>query len=125
MINLKNVFQIHQAVIDEFGGATGIRNKGALEAALARPFNGFGDSEFYPEPSEKAAAILESIIKNHPFVDGNKRTGYFLMRALLMHYGKDIKASQDEKYDFVIKVASSQIKFDEIAAWIKEHEVSR
>ena len=125
MITLKEVLQIHQIAIDEFGGAIGIRDEGILQSAIARPFNGFGDSVFYPEPAGKAAAILESIVKNHPFVDGNKRTGYLLMRLIMMNYDKDIKASQEEKYDFVIKVASSQIEFDEIVTWIKEHEVFR
>ncbi len=125
MISLKEVLQIHQVAIDEFGGSTGVRDEGALQAAIARPFNGFGETEFYPNPSEKAAAILESIIKNHPFVDGNKRTGYILMRLLLMNYGKDIKASQEEKYNFTIKVASGQLDFDEILTWIKEKEVLR
>lgn len=85
-----------------------------------RPFSGFGETEFYPSPEEKAAAILESVVKNHPFIDGNKRTGYVLMRLLLLEYGQDLEATGDEKYDFVIAVASGKMIFAEIVDWIRQ-----
>ncbi len=96
MIELTEVLAIHQRLLDEFGGAAGVRNMAGLKSALERPFSGFGNSEFYPEPEQKAAAILESIVSNHPFIDGNKRTGYVLMRLLLLENGRDVQASQDE-----------------------------
>jgi death on curing protein len=68
---------------------------------------------------------LESVIKNHPFIDGNKRTGYVLMRLMLMQFGKDLTATQDEKYSFVIEVASGQIEFNEIVAWIKKRVMEK
>jgi len=80
---------------------------------------------FYPWVEEKASAILESIVKNHPFVDGNKRTGYVLMRLILMHFDQDIQATQDEKYDFVIGVASGQLDFQEIVTWIKQRMINK
>jgi len=64
---------------------------------------------------------LESIVKNHPFIDGNKRTGYVLMRLVLMNFDKDIQATQDEKYDFIISVASGQLEFQQIVTWIMQH----
>lgn len=118
MIAYQDVLEIHSVLLKAFGGLAGVRAEGLLKAALARPFAGFGESEFYQSPAEKAAAILESIVQNHPFVDGNKRTGYVLMRLLLLQAGQDIQATQDEKYDFVVKVASSQLSFPEIVAWI-------
>lgn len=118
MIAYQDVLEIHSVLLKAFGGLAGVRAEGLLQAALARPFAGFGESEFYQSPAEKAAAILESIVQNHPFVDGNKRTGYVLMRLLLLQAGQDIQATQDEKYDFVVKVASSQLSFPEIVAWI-------
>ena len=69
--------------------------------------------------------MVESIVKNHPFVDGNKRTGYVLMRLLLMQSGEDLQATQDEKYDFVISIASGQIAFPEIVAWIHNKLIVR
>lgn len=120
MITYQEALEIHQALLDAFGGAAGVRDEGLLQSALDRPFAGFGDSEFYKTPAEKAGAIVESLVKNHPFVDGNKRTGYVLMRLLLMHFGEDMQATQDEKYDFIISIASGQIKFPAIVAWITE-----
>lgn len=120
MIELQEVIEIHQVLIQKFGGLEGIRDEGLLKSAIERPFSGFGEIEFYPTPEEKAGAILESIVKNHPFIDGNKRTGYVMMRLVLMQFGKDIIATQDEKYSFVINVASSQIDFQKILAWIKK-----
>ncbi len=120
MIDKKEVLQIHQILIAQFGGLAGVREESLLESALERPFGGFSETEFYPSPEEKAAAILESVVKNHPFTDGNKRTGYVLMRLILLEYGQDIEATQDEKYDFVIAVASGRMSFAEIVGWIKQ-----
>jgi death-on-curing protein len=118
MISLKEVKQIHNLLIKEFGGAPGIRDYGALDAALNRPFATFDLQELYPNPADKAAAIIESILINHPFVDGNKRTGYVLMRLLLLKSGLDIQAGQEEKYDFVISIATGESSFDSIKNWI-------
>jgi death-on-curing protein len=95
--------------------------KNLVESAINRPFGGFGDTAFYPSPEEKAAAILESIVKNHPFLDGNKRTGYALMVVILAQNGRGIAAMEDEKYDFVIEVASGMLDFEQIVEWIRTH----
>ncbi len=123
MIELTDVLAIHQRLLDEFGGAAGVRNMDGLKSALERPSSGFGNSEFYPEPEQKAAAILESIVSNHSFIDGNKRTGYVLMRLLLLENGRDVQASQDEKYTFVIDVTTGKLRFDQIVDWINAHRV--
>lgn len=125
MIDYQEVLEIHQVLIGAFGGSQGVRDENGLKSALERPFGGFGGSEFYPSPEEKAGAILESIINNHPFVDGNKRTGYVLMRLVLMNFGKDIQASQDEKYNFIIAVASGQLDFKQIVIWIKQRTTDK
>lgn len=125
MIDLQEVFEIHQVLIQEFGGSQGVRDESLLKSAIERPFSGFGETEFYPTPEEKAGAILESIVKNHPFIDGNKRTGYVLMRLILMQFGKDIIATQNEKYEFVVSVASGQIDFQQIAAWIRNRATNK
>ena len=92
-----------------------------LESALVRPFQTFDNKELHPDPVDKAAAIFESLISNHPFVDGNKRTAYVLMRLMLRQYGLDIDASEDEKYDFVLAAAQGLIKFDQIRDWLMKH----
>jgi len=103
MISLSQVDQIHKILIDQFGGSHGIRDYGTLSSALSRPYSTFDGKELYSTPIQKAAAFIESILINHPFVDGNKRTGYVLMRLILIEHGLDISATQDEKYQFVIQ----------------------
>lgn len=120
MIEYGEVLEIHQVLVQAFGGSQGVRDKNGLKSALERPFSGFGTTEFYPSLEEKAAAIFESVIKNHPFIDGNKRTAYVLMRLVLMNFGKDLQAAQDEKYNFVIAAASGQLDFQQIVSWIRQ-----
>ena len=121
MIGLKDALAIHSILIEKFGGSHGIRDHGLLEAALNRPFATFDKQELYPHPADKAAGLLESILINHPFIDGNKRTGYVLMRIMLMKYGSDIHASQEEKYDFIISIASGEKNIERIKEWIHSH----
>ena len=70
---------------------------------------------------EKAASLLESLLNNHPFVDGNKRTGYALTRLFLLDNNYDIDATQQDKYDFIIDIASGKIKYEEILTWLESH----
>ena len=88
---------------------------------LARPFQTFDNKELYPTPIDKAASLLESIVSNHPFIDGNKRTAYVLARLFLLQNRMDIKASQQDKYEFVMSIASGKMKFEEIVSWIDKH----
>lgn len=118
MISLNEAEYIHQILIAEFGGSQGVRDKESLSSALARPFQTFDGKELYPTPIDKAASLIESILINHPFVDGNKRTGYVLMRLLLLKNGLDINATQENKYLFVINIATGQSNFDSIVAWL-------
>jgi len=121
MITLKEVQSIHDVLIDKFGGSKGIRDRGILESAINRPYQTFDQNELYPLTVDKAAAIFESIISNHPFVDGNKRTAYVLMRLILLENNLDIHAEQDERYEFVISAAKGEIKFDKIREWLTNH----
>lgn len=121
MITFEEVLIIHTRVIKEFGGADGIRDKGLVDAAISRPFQTFDGQELYPSAIEKAAAIIESVLNNHPFVDGNKRTGYVLLRLILLNNNLDITASQAEKYDFVIRIANGTDKFEQIKSWLEKN----
>ena len=121
MIPTKDVEQLHQILIDKFGGSHGIRDKSALESAIIRPFQTFEGKDLYPSILEKAASLIESILINHRFIDGNKRTGYALLRLFLMQNGLDISASQDNKYEFVINIASGTLKYEGIVSWLKSN----
>ena len=111
MINLDDVLNIHEFLINKFGGIHGVRDQNLLDSALARPFQTFDKEDLYKTVSEKAAALIESIISNHPFIDGNKRIGWVLMRLYLMENGLDINTSQADKYKFVITIASKNLPF--------------
>jgi death-on-curing protein len=123
IIDLETALHIHEKSISEYGGSRGLRDEGALLAALARPFATFDQQDLYFTPVEKAASIFESIIINHPFIDGNKRTAYVFLRAMLFFYGFDVMAFKDDKYQMTIAASNGDIRFDEIKQWIEERLV--
>jgi death on curing protein len=123
MILLQEALAIHNILIERFGGAKGVRDNAGLESAINRPYQTFDGKELYPDPVDKAAAIFESIISNHPFIDGNKRTAYILMRLLLKEGTLDIVATEEEKFEFVIQCAQGTKTFHEIKDWIKSRLV--
>lgn len=115
------VVAIHRRQLAEHGGADGIRDRGLLESALFRPKNllAYGN----PTVFDLAAAYGSGIVKNHPFIDGNKRTSYVVMRTFLKLNGYDIQVSALEKYDFWIRLADSQITEADLAQWIQEKSI--
>lgn len=125
MIDIKTVENIHNILIDKFGGSKGIRDIGLLKSALARPYATFDQKDLYPKTIEKAAALFESLIISHPFIDGNKRISFVLMRLILLENNFDINATQDEKYNFVISASKGESRFDEILDWLNKHLTSK
>jgi len=121
MISVKEAEEIHKILIDNFGGSHGLRDLGSLESALTRPFQSFESEELYPTVILKAAALLESLLINHPFIDGNKRVGYTLLRLFLLSNGLDINASQENKYEFIINVTTGKTDFNGITEWLTSH----
>jgi death-on-curing protein len=111
---------IHLRQLAEHGGAIGVRDAGLLDSALARPKNLWAYSEEKPDLAALAASYAFGIVKNHPFVDGNKRTGFIVMRTFLLVNGRDIAASQDEKYSTFLALASGTLGEVDLAKWIRE-----
>lgn len=113
----KNTRERYSAIWRRFGH----QRCGALETAIARPYATFGEIDLYPLAIDKGAAILESILINHPFIDGNKRTGYVLMELIIIHGKLNMTATEDERYSMVISVSTGEFRFDEIKTWLIKH----
>lgn len=121
MITKEEVLKLHHLSIKKYGGSHGVRDEGLLESAIARPYQTFGGENLYISFYEQAAAIAESLIINHPFVDGNKRTGFLAMFALLRKENIIINAPEDLAYQFTIDISTGKIKFEEIVPWLKNN----
>jgi death-on-curing protein len=124
-ITVSEALDTYQRVMRQSGGLIGIRDLGALESAVAQPYMTFNDQELYPSLASKAAALGFSLIQNHPFADGNKRTGHAVMEAFLVLNGYKINASVDDQVEIILSVASSRIGREEFAAWVAKHIQSR
>ncbi len=122
-LSLAEVLDLYGRVLVAGGGSSAIRDLGALESALAQPRATFDDVELYPTLVEKAAALGFSLIRNHPFVDGNKRIGHAALEVFLVLNGQQLDASVDDAEHVILGVAAGTIGRDEFAAWIREHLV--
>lgn len=125
MILVVDILALHQKSIIDFGGSHGIRGIGLLESAIARPFQTFGGEDLYPTIFEKAAALAESLIINHPFVDGNKRTGMLAMSGFLIVNNFYFTADSPDFYNFVINISTGSLSFEEIVEWLKNNTKSK
>ncbi len=120
LISKEQILKIHTYLIEETGGIDGIRDENLLDSALNSPFQTFDKKDLYPEISDKAAQLLFSIIKNHPFLDGNKRIGIHIMLVFLALNNIKLSYSQKELINLGLKVADSSFSKDKIKNWIKE-----
>ena len=111
---------MHEDQLRRFGGLPGVRDEGLLDSALAQPFASFDGIELYPSLVEKAARYGYGVIRNHPFADGNKRTGTALIFVFLRGNGIRFKPRADEFYDVVVSVADGSMAYEELAQWIEE-----
>ena len=112
---------IHDQLIEETGGSHGMRDLNGLQAAIGRPQSGFGDTEFYPDVFLKAAALMSSLVSNHPFVDGNKRTCITAAGISLEENQWCLVASNQELEDFTASVAVDHLDVDDIADWLRDN----
>ena len=121
-LSKNQVTALHSALIREFGGIDGIRDEGLLESALAAPFQTFGGEPVYPSLQAKAAQLGFGLIRNHPFVDGNKRIGAHTLLVFLAVNGIELRYEQQELIDIVLSVAAGQIDRQGLLQWILDHE---
>ena len=120
-LQVNAVLAIHKRQLAEHGGMAGIRDAGLLDSALARPRNLFAYGQPPPDFAALAAAYAYGLAKNHPFVDGNKRTAYVVCRTFLRLNGHDFEATDIEKYQTFIRLADGSMSEHELADWLRQH----
>lgn len=118
-LNLVEVLDLHRQIIEQSKGAMGIRDLGALESALAQPRMTFAGEDLYPTIVDKASALGFSIVMNHPFVDGNKRTGHAAMETFLILNGLEINAYVDEQERVILALASGELERAAFTNWLQ------
>ena len=119
-LTIDEIFAIHDRAIREYGGSPELLDLGRLEATLAVPRQTMFGEELYPDIFSKAAILFYLLIKNHPFVDGNKRTAFLALMRFLNINGYTLNATNDELYQFTIDVASSVSTKEEVEMWIRD-----
>lgn len=113
------VLEIHRVLLQRFGGPEGVRDPGLLESALYRPRTGY-----YADLAEMAAALFESLIMNHPFVDGNKRVAFFATDVFLRLNGYKLKMDAKKAHRFLVGLLNNhRCSFDELLPWLRRHAV--
>ncbi|WP_204140154.1 type II toxin-antitoxin system death-on-curing family toxin [Halomicronema sp. CCY15110] len=120
-LTLIEVLELHRKILEQSGGALGIRDMGLLESAIAQPRMTFDAEDLYPSLLEKAAALGFSIILNHPFIDGNKRTGHAATETFLVLNGMEINASVDEQERMVLAIASGELSREAFVEWLQRN----
>lgn len=124
-LTLNEVLTLHDRLIAQTGGSFGVRDLDRLESSLAQPRMTFDGAELYPTLAEKAATLGFSIIQNHPFLDGNKRTGHAAMEIFLFLNGFEIQSSTDEQEKVVLQVASGMMSREQFSNWVSSVVVAR
>ena len=120
-IGVLETLVLHDLGLVAFGGAAGVRDFGALESALARPRNLLAYGKKKPSLARLAAAYALGIIKNHPFIDGNKRTALVVAFSFIEVNGIEIKASEEDAYRVFMDLASGRVSEEELGAWISDN----
>lgn len=123
-LTIPQILFLHARLIDETGGSHGLRDLHLLEAASARPQATFDGKDLYPDLYDKAAALMDSLINNHPFVDGNKRTGIAAAALFLRQNGYAMTVTNSELETFTLSVASSRVHLTKIAGWLRTHSIA-
>ena len=120
-LNTPQVLAIHDQMVKRFGGSHGIRDLGLIESAVERPKATFDGVDLYPDIFTKAAALMHSLLKNHAFVDGNKRTAYSSCGVFLKLNGYKLENMHKESLEFAMSVENDSLPLEEIAKWLKKH----
>ena len=121
VLSKRQILLIHEQLIRETGGSQGLRDEGLLESALAAPFQSFDGEDAFPSIYQKAARLGHGLIKNHTFVDGNKRIGTHIMLVFLALNDMTLAYTQEELTQIILAIAASEKKYEDLLKWLLEH----
>lgn len=119
-LSVEQIEEIHALQIERFGGSAGLRDHRALESAVARPAMTFGGDDLYADVSSKAAALMHSLVMNHPFVDGNKRVGIAAAELFIQINGFRLEAWDRELEDLTLSTARGELDAERLAIWFRQ-----
>lgn len=120
-LSKSQIISLHKSLIEQFGGEYGIRDDNLLDLSINSPFQTFDGKELYLGPINQIVHLTYSLIKNHPFIDGNKRIGAHLMLILLELNGYYLEYSQEELIEIILSVAASTKSEEALLKWVKNH----
>ena len=120
-LSKRQILLIHQELLETSGGTSGLRDEGLLDSALMTPLQSFGGQDLYPSLIAKAVRLAFGLIKNHPFIDGNKRIGTHAMLVFLALNGAELSYTDDEMIAIILSMAAGQVDESDLRAWIDEH----
>ena len=122
-LTVEQILFLHARLIDETGGSHGVRDLGLLLSAVGRPQASFEGKDLYSDLFTKAAALLDSLIRNHPFIDGNKRTGVSAAGLFLVRNGFRLAAQNTDLEELALAIAQAKMTVEEAATWLREHAI--
>ena len=123
ILSKKQILMLHSQLISQTGGIDGVRDEALLESAVGAPFQSFGDQDIYPFIQQKAARLCFGLVKNHAFLDGNKRIGAHAMLVFLALNKIELKYTQTELSNIILEIASGEKSFDDLLKWIITHQM--
>jgi len=121
-LSKRQILMLHQQLMEQTGGSGGIRDESLLDSALSAPFQSFDNTDVYPSLQQKAARLCFGLVKNHPFVDGNKRIGAHAMLVFLAVNGVELTYTQTELSDIILQVAASEKEYPDLLDWLIRHQ---
>jgi len=119
-LTVEQVIELHQAVIDRFGGAHGLKDPGLLESAVMAPQQTFGGEFLYKSLAEMGAAYWICIVGNHPFIDGNKRAGLIAFDTFMLINNVKLEATSEEVVDITLSIATGSFDREKIVGFVEE-----
>ena len=122
---VEQILSLHDALVEGFGGGLGLRDRGALESAAARPAMSFGGEDLYQDVAAKCGALLHSLVMNHPFVDGNKRVGAAAAELFINWNGYDLAANDAEFEVVTLATARGEMSAEALAIWFRQRLLRR